>query len=139
MAIPLRTDFDASALRSCTKRPKDDPQARRLLGLAAIYEGATRTEAARIGNVTLQIVCDWVMKFNAWGPDGLLDRKAPGQSSRLNDTHRAAIAAMIESGPIPAIPRRLRAIVRTASFAGASSICVNGCSRSSGSRWPSRP
>src|SRR5216684_7659014 len=43
----------------------DGPQARRLLALAAIYEGATRTDAAKIGGVTLQIVRDWVVKFNA--------------------------------------------------------------------------
>ena len=103
MPIPLRTDFDASALRSYAKKTKDGPQARRLLALAAIYDGATRTEAAKIGDVTLQIVRDWVVKFNAHGPDGLSDRKSPGQPSRLNDTHRAAIAAMVESGPIPAI------------------------------------
>ena len=103
MPIPLRTDIDASALRSYAKKTKDGPQARRLLALAAIYDGATRTEAAKIGDVTLQIVRDWVVKFNAHGPDGLIDRKSPGQPSRLNDTHRAAIAAMVESGPIPAI------------------------------------
>jgi transposase len=56
-----------------------------------------------MGGVTLQIVRDWVVKFNAHGPDGLIDRKAPGQPSRLNDTHRAALATMIESGPIPAV------------------------------------
>ncbi len=66
-------------------------------------KGATRTEAAKIGGVTLQIVRDWVLKFNAHGPDGLIDRKPPGQPPRLNDTHRAALAAIIESGPIPAI------------------------------------
>jgi len=103
MPIPLRTDFDASALRAGAKRTKDGPQARRLLALAAIYDGATRTEAARFGDVTLQIVRDWVLKFNALGPEGLINRKSPGQPSRLNDAHRAAIAAIIESGPIPAI------------------------------------
>ena len=103
MPIPLRPDFDASALRSCAKKTKDGPQARRLLALAVVYEGASRTEAAKIGDVTLQIVRDWVVKFNAHGPDGLIDRKSPGQPSRLNGAHRAAIAAMIESGPIPAI------------------------------------
>ena len=71
--------------------------------MAAIYEGATRTEAAKIGGVTLQIVRDWVLKFNAHGPDGLIDRKPPGQAPRVNDTHRAALAAIIESGPIPAV------------------------------------
>src|SRR3954447_13204534 len=70
MPIPLRRDFQASQLRLAARRTKDGPQARRLLALAAIYEGATRSEAARIGGVTLQIVRDWVLKFNAQGPQG---------------------------------------------------------------------
>src|ERR1700729_756695 len=52
-------------VRVAAKRSKDGPQARRLLALAAIYEGASRSEAAKIGGVTLQIVRDWVLKFNA--------------------------------------------------------------------------
>ena len=103
MPVPLRGDFEASQLRACARKTKNAPQARRLLALAAIYEGASRTDAARIGGVTLQIVRDWVVKFNASGPDGLVDRKAPGQPSRLSDTHRAAIAKMIETGPIPSV------------------------------------
>ncbi len=103
MPIALRTDFDARLARAAAKRSKDGPQARRLLALAAIYDGATRTQAAEIGGVTLQIVRDWVVKFNAQGPDGLIDRKPPGQPSRLNNTHRAALIAIIESGPIPAV------------------------------------
>src|SRR4030095_8202844 len=91
MPVPLRTDFDADQLRAIARRTKDGPQARRLLALAAICEGASRTEAARIGGVTLQIVRDWVMKFNARGPAGLINGKAPGQPSRLHDTHRAAL------------------------------------------------
>jgi transposase len=103
MPIPLRPDFDATRLRSAARQTKHAAQARRLLALAAVYDGASRTEAARIGGVTLQIVRDWVLKFNAAGPDGLIDGKAPGQPSRLNDAHRAALAAAIESGPNPAI------------------------------------
>ena len=103
MAVPLRADFDAVGVRCWARKSKDGPQARRLLALAAIYEGASRTEAARIGGVTLQIVRDWVLKFNADGPAGLIDRKAPGQPPRLNDAHRATLAAIIESGPIPAV------------------------------------
>src|SRR5258708_35603265 len=103
MPIALRGDYDAEMVRTAARRSKDGPQARRLLALAAVYEGATRTEAAKIGGVTLQIVRDWVMKSNAQGPEGLIDRKPPGQPSRLNDTHRAALAAIIESGPIPAV------------------------------------
>ena len=103
MPIPLRADFSAQTLRAAAKRSKDGPQARRLLALAAIYEGATRTEAAKTGGVTLQIVRDWVLKLNAHGPQGLLDRKAPGQPPRLSDEHRAALAAILESGPVPAV------------------------------------
>jgi putative transposase len=102
-AIGLRGDFDAGALRAAAKRSKDGGQARRLLALAAIYDGATRTEAAKIGGVGLQIVRDWALKFNAHGLDGLIDRKAPGQRPRLTDEHRAALAAIVESGPIPAV------------------------------------
>ena len=71
MSIPvsLRGDFKASQLRALARKTKDGPQARRLLALAAIYEGATRTEAARIGGVTLQIIRDWVMRFNALAAD----------------------------------------------------------------------
>ena len=100
---PLRQDFDASQVRGLARKTKDGPQARRLLALAAIYDGATRTEAAKIGGVGLQIIRDWVLRFNARGPDGLLDGKSPGQPSKLNDTQRQAIARMIESGPIPAV------------------------------------
>ena len=101
--IPLRRDFDAPQLRSLARKTKNGPQARRLLALAAIYDGATRTEAAKIGGIGLQIVRDWVLRFNARGPAGLLDGKSPGQPSKLNDGQRQALARMIESGPIPAV------------------------------------
>ena len=44
-----------------------------------------------------------MVKFNIHGPVGLIDRKSPGQPARLNDKHRAALAAIIESGPTPAV------------------------------------
>ena len=73
------------------------------MALAAIYDSATRSEAAKIGGVTLQIVRDWVLRFNALGPEGLVDRKAPGQPSLLNDEQRAALIRVVEEGPTPAI------------------------------------
>jgi transposase len=102
-AVRLRGDFDADRLRALARGSKDGPQARRLLALAAIYEGAPRSEAARIGGVTLQIVRDWVLRFNAHGPDGLLDRKARGPASLMQDTHRTALAGIVEDGPIAAV------------------------------------
>jgi transposase len=101
--LPLRPDYDALALRRLARRSKDAAQSRRLLALAAIYDGASRSEAAQVGGVTLQVVRDWVVRFNEAGPEGLIDRKAPGRAPRLTGTHRAAPAAAIEAGPEPAI------------------------------------
>jgi transposase len=102
-AVALRSDFTGADLRRLARRTQDAKQARRLLALATIYDGGSRSDAARIGDVGLQIIRDWVLRFNEAGPDGLIDRKAPGPEPRLNDNHRAALAATIESGPIPAI------------------------------------
>jgi transposase len=102
-AIPLRSDVTGVELRRLARRGKDAAQARRLLALAAIYDGATRSEAARLGHVTLQIVRDWVLRFHAEGPEGLRDRKAPGPTPLLTDAHREALASQIDQGPIPAI------------------------------------
>jgi transposase len=101
--ITLREDFDAPDLRRLAKATKDAAQARRLLALAEIYNGGSRTDAARIGGVTLQIVRDWVLRFNSGGAGGLINRKAPGNRPKLNDEQRQALASMVESGPIPAI------------------------------------
>jgi hypothetical protein len=43
------------------------------------------------------------MKFNARGPSGLIAGRAPGQTPRLSNEHRGALAAILESGPIPAV------------------------------------
>jgi len=102
MAVLLRGDFDASRLRGLAKKTKDGPQARRCWRLQR-YDGAKRIEAAKIGGVGLQIIRDWVLRFNARGADGLLNGKSPGQPSKLNDVQRQAIVRMIESGPIPAV------------------------------------
>jgi len=102
-AIALRSDFTGGDLRRLARRTQDANQTRRLLALAMIYDGGSRGEAARLSDVGLQIIRDWVLRFNAEGPDGLIDRKAPGPEPRLTDAHRRALAAIIESGPIPAI------------------------------------
>jgi transposase len=102
-AIALRSDFTGADLRHLARRTLDAKQARRLLALATICDGGSRSEAARIGDVGLQIVRDWVLRFNAAGPDGLVDRKAPGPKRRLTGVHRKALVAIIESGPIPAV------------------------------------
>lgn len=88
-----------SALRRLARLSRSANQARRLLALAQIYDGGSRSEAAKIGGVTFQIVRDWVTRFNARGPDGLLDGKAPGARSRSNDAQRRVLVEAVERGP----------------------------------------
>jgi len=87
-AVRVRGDYEAAQLRRLAKQSEDAAQTRRLLALAAIYDGGSRTEAARIGGVGLQTVRDWVLAFNAEGPSGL---------------NRQALMQIVESGPIPAV------------------------------------
>jgi transposase len=101
-AVGLRGDYEAGQVRGLAKRSADAAQTRRLLALAAIYEGGSRTEAAKIGGVGLQTVRDWVLAFNAAGPDGLINGKAPGNASLLDDEQRHALVRVVEDGPIPA-------------------------------------
>lgn len=102
-AISLREDFDGAALRRLAKGSKDSGQSRRFLALAEIYDGGRRTDAARIGDVGLQVIRDWVLRFNAKGPTGLIDGKAPGKPRKLDNAQRQALARIVEDGPIPAI------------------------------------
>ena len=102
-AIRLRDDFDGPALRGLAKRSRNASQSRRLLALAETYDGGRRSDAARVGGVGLQTIRDWVLRFNASGPDGLIDSKHPGPERKLNDEQRAALTKLVESGPRPAI------------------------------------
>lgn len=97
-AILLREDFDGDQLRELAKASPDGRQVRRLLALSVIYDGGSRTDAARIGGVGLQIVRDWVLRFNAEGPPGLLDHKSPGALAKLNGEHLAALAHRVHEG-----------------------------------------
>ncbi len=101
-AIGVRSDYTSGDLRRFARRSGDADQVRRLLAVALVLDGGSRGEAAVIAGVTLQIVRDWVLRFNEGGPDGLATRKAPGRASILNDAQRARLAEQVEAGPIPA-------------------------------------
>lgn len=98
-AVRLREDFSAVELRGLAKRAKNAGQSRRLLSLAAVREGKDREEAARIGGMDRQTLRDWVHRFNAEGPQGLLDHRAPPRPSRLNAAQMAELSTIVEAGP----------------------------------------
>src|SRR6266851_4604498 len=76
-AVLVRGDYDAAQMRGLAKRSEDAAQTRRLLALAAIYDGGSRSEAAKIGGA---------------GQRAAAHRRAP-----------ASVAQIVESGPIPAV------------------------------------
>src|SRR4051794_27215370 len=100
--IALRSDYDAAQLWALAKATRDAGQSRRLLALAEIYDGGSRTKAARIGGVGLQTLRAWVVRFNARGPEGLIDRKAPGNTCKLNDSQRQALVNIVGGGRVRA-------------------------------------
>ena len=102
-AIALRGDYEGTRLRELAKQSEDADQVRRLLALAVVYDGGSRSDGARAGGVGLQTFRDWVLRFNASGPDGVMNAKAPGQPPRLDAKQRGELAQLIEDGPIPAV------------------------------------
>jgi transposase len=106
-AIPVRTDYTAGKVRRFAQRAKDAAQARRLLAIAAILEGASREEAAKIGGMDRQVT-----RFNEQGADGLINISSPGMPPKLNAIHKAFLARIVEEGPIAAIHGVVRCIRR---------------------------
>src|ERR1700685_188229 len=102
-ALAVRTDFSAGEVRRIAKRAKDAAQARRLLAIAAVLDGAPREDAAKIGGMDRQTLRDWVIRFNEQGADGLINIPSPGVPPKLGKKHRAFLARLVEEGPIPAV------------------------------------
>ena len=57
----------------------------------------------KIGGMDRQTLRDWVIRFNAQGPDGLINKSSPGAPGKLTGEHKAFLAGLVEDGPIPAI------------------------------------
>ncbi len=99
--VPLREDFGSAGVRVLASHCDDANQVRRMLSIAAVYDGMSRTEAARIGGMDRQTLRDWVHRFNGEGPSGLAERKAPGAPAKLTAAQLTELAAVVESGPDP--------------------------------------
>jgi transposase len=101
--VPLRDDYDADGLRTLAKRGRDPRQIRRLLALAAVYDGMSRAEAAKVGGMDRQTLRDWVHRFNEEGPEGLTNRKGAGRKQLLSADQMLELAEIVETGPDPAV------------------------------------
>ena len=98
-AVVLRGDFTAAGLRALALKAKDGRQVRRLLALAAVYDGMPREDAARVGGMDRQTLRDWAHRFNTLGPGGLSGIKPPGRRPKLSEARKEELARLVEAGP----------------------------------------
>ena len=125
--VTLRSDFDALQLRQFAKRSSDTRQTCRLLALAAVYDGMSRGEAAKVGGMDRQTLRDWVHRFNDLGPDGLVNSRGPKRKRRLSEAQLQALAEIVETGPDPEVDGVVRwrrvDLQRDAGMKRANQIC----------------
>jgi transposase len=94
-----RTDLDAAGLRREASRSRDASAARRMLALALVLEGKSRTEAAQAAGMDRQTLRDWVHRYNDEGLAGLSDRHGGGRRPLLSSEQEAELAQWVGQGP----------------------------------------
>jgi transposase len=101
--IAIKPTHSLLELRRLAARVKDAKQSRRLLSIAAVLDGMSRAEAARVGGMDRQTLRDWVHRFNAQGPEGLKDNRRRGNPRRLSKAQLDALSEIVETGPNRAV------------------------------------
>ena len=94
-----RTDESAADLRGLARSSHNVAQARRLLAIALVLDGSSRTAAATAAGMDRQSLRDWVHRFNAEGPAGLVDKPRSGRPPRMTADQLQALDAMVDAGP----------------------------------------
>jgi len=103
-----RMDHSAAELRALAGKTGDGAQVRRLLALALILDGHSRSEAAEQSGMERQTLRDWVHRYNESGIDGLKSRSSPGRTPFLNDEQKAELKALVLRGPDPDVDTVVR-------------------------------
>ena len=104
MGKPLtitRTGHTAEDLRAFAAKSRDGAQVRRLLALAFILDGHSRTGAAERAGMDRQTLRDWVHRYNAEGVAGLRSSHGPGKPPSLTAAQLAELKATVLKGPDP--------------------------------------
>ena len=96
-----RTDFTPAELRTASRASGDAAQVRRLLAIALVRDGVSRSQAAAQTGMDRQTLCDWVHRYNEAGIEGLRSRSSPGRASLLTAEQRDELRALVVAGPDP--------------------------------------
>ena len=103
-----RTEHSASDFRRLASREKDGQVVRRLLALALVLAGHSRTDAAQMNGMDRQTLRDWVHRYNADGVAGLISRVSAGPTPVLNEAEMAELRELVLNGPDPAADEVVR-------------------------------
>jgi transposase len=96
-----RLEYSPAELRHMARIASDPDQARRLLALASILSGASRSDAAKSAGMERQTLRDWVHRYNAEGAEGLKDRPHTGRKPFLNGEQLAKLDQLVDTQPDP--------------------------------------
>jgi len=96
-----RTEYSPAELRRMARVGSDPDQTRRLLAIAQILEGSSRTDAARNAGMERQTLRDWALRFNAEGVEGLKDRPRTGRKPRLDEGQLTKLDQVVDTQPDP--------------------------------------
>jgi putative transposase len=96
-----RTEHSGSELRVIAAKSRDGAQVRRLLAIALVLEGVSRTEAAERSGMDRQTLRDWVHRYNADGISGLKSGHGPGQPPSLTADQMTELKDVVLKGPDP--------------------------------------
>lgn len=96
-----RLDLDPAGLRRATRRAASSAASRRMLALALVLEGTSRTDAAQAAGMDRQTLRDWVHRYNKEGLAGLTDRPGEfGPKRFLSPEQETEVAAWVRRGPV---------------------------------------
>ncbi|MBI4723810.1 MAG: IS630 family transposase [Rhodomicrobium sp.] len=100
-ALTIRKDRTPEVLRKLAKAESNTRVARRLLAIANALSGMSRKEAAEAAGMDRQALRDWVIRYNAYGLDGLYDCWGDGRPPRLEPAEQAELIRIVLAGPDP--------------------------------------
>lgn len=95
----IRKDIKAELLRQTAKLERDGGLCRRLLGIAHLLEGGSRSESQRISCLTASTFRIWIQRFNRDGIKGLRAKKSTGRPSKLTAEVEQALREKVLQGP----------------------------------------
>jgi transposase len=100
-ALKIRKARSAVVLRKLAKAEPNPRVSRRLLAIANALSEMSRKEAAEAAGMDRQALRDWVIRYNAYGIEGLADQWGEGRPTTLSPEEQAQLIDIIMAGCDP--------------------------------------